>query len=61
MRTDSALRAPGSADCRCRTWRLDAGQRLDVVTELVREDVGLREIARRAELPLQLAEEPEIE
>ena len=38
-----------------------AGQRLHVVADLVREDVGLREVARRAEAALQLVEEPEIE
>ena len=37
---------------------LGAEQRLQVVAELVRGDVGLRERALRAELLLQLVEEP---
>ncbi len=36
-------------------------QRLDVVADLVREDVRLSEVPWRSELPLQIAEEPEIE
>jgi len=38
-----------------------AGLLLHVVTDLVRDDVGLREVARSAEAPLQIAEEREVE
>ena len=41
--------------------RFDAEQFLDVMPELVREHVGLREIARRTEALLQLSEEAQIE
>src|SRR4029453_11456186 len=40
---------------------LGAGQRLDVMSELVREDVGLSEIAWRSELAIELVEKAEIE
>src|SRR5690349_13839556 len=39
----------------------DARQRLHVVTDLVGNDVGLREISRRAEAFVELLEEGEIE
>ena len=39
----------------------DAGKVLDVVADLVGDDIGLGEIARRAELVLQLPEEVEVE
>src|SRR5438105_5903382 len=39
----------------------DAQQVLDVVTDFVRDDVGLREVAGRAEALVELAEEGEIE
>ena len=39
----------------------DAEQRLDVMTDLVRDHVGLREVARRAEALVELAEERQIE
>ena len=41
--------------------RFGAGQPLHVMAELVGEDVRLREVAGRAEAPLQLVEEAEIE
>jgi hypothetical protein len=40
---------------------LDAGEGLDVVADLVREDVGLREIPRRAEAGTQLVVEGEVD
>ena len=41
--------------------RLGAADRLNVVSELVRQDVGLGEVAGRAEAALQLVEEAQIE
>src|SRR5204862_6806850 len=41
--------------------RVGAHKRLHVMSELVGDDVGAREITRRPETALQLAEEPQIE
>src|SRR3954447_10852217 len=40
---------------------LDAELLLDVVAELMREDVGLGEVARRLEAPVELVEEAEVD
>src|SRR5688572_31266634 len=39
----------------------DAGDRLDVMSDFVRNDVGLREVARRAESLIEVPEEGEVE
>ena len=61
-RTESSLRSDRvvACDSRC-TAAFDAEQVLHVVPELVGDHVGLREVARRAEPAVELAEEPEIE
>ena len=58
MRTDSAL-ASSREPCRCAAETLlrQAEQVLHVVADLVRDHVGAREVARRAEALLELLEE----
>ena len=59
--TDSSLRCDGLRACHLAHPRVDAGQRLHVMSDLVREDVCLGEIPRGAEALLQLVEEAQIE
>ena len=54
------LLASRAAARRC-TFSRDAEQVLHVVADLVRDHVRLREIARRAEAPLELVEEGQVE
>ena len=51
----------GAGCARARRPRQIACQVLDVMADLVRDDVGLREVSRRAEPPVELPEETQIE
>jgi hypothetical protein len=58
MRTDSALACFSEPDsCSWRDLVGDAGERLHVVADLVRDHVGLREFAADVEALLHQAEE----